>query len=141
LAHLRFAVYIFNLDIFLPMSSTTNTAWRLAEKGKGARGLKQSQESIPAPLPHQILVRIHSVSLNFRDVAIVNGTYPVPFKNNVVLCGDMGAEVVKAGGSTTRFKVGNRVTAVVDASHIYGYEYDNGASESSTFFSYPPGLR
>jgi NADPH:quinone reductase-like Zn-dependent oxidoreductase len=108
------------------MSTNLNTAWRRVESGKGARGLKRSQEPIPTPLPHQYLVRIHAVSLNYRDVAMVNGAYPFPLKEKGVLGGDMSAEIVKAGECATKFAVGERVTAIFNTTHLYGIMTEDG---------------
>ncbi|KAI0032646.1 NAD-P-binding protein [Vararia minispora EC-137] len=101
-------------------STLTNTAWRLPSAGAGVSGLKKVSEPRPSPLPHQYLVRIHAVSLNFRDVAIVYGLYGTSVKENIVLGGDLAGEIVEAGSATTKLKVGDRVTANFIPEHYYG---------------------
>lgn len=74
------------------------SVWRLEELGRGPTALKQHREAVASPGPGQYLVRIHSVSLNYRDVAIANGTYGLPgIEAGIVLCADMAGEVVSAG--------------------------------------------
>ncbi|KAI0032645.1 NAD-P-binding protein [Vararia minispora EC-137] len=99
---------------------STNTAWRLPSGGAGISALKKVSEPRPSPLLHQYLVRVRAVSLNFRDVAIANGFYGMPVKENVVLGGDLAGEIVEAGSATTKFKVGDRVTANFFPEHYYG---------------------
>ncbi|KAI0032632.1 NAD-P-binding protein [Vararia minispora EC-137] len=99
---------------------STSTAWRLPYTGAGISGLKKTTEPRPIPQPHQYLVRIHAVSLNFRDVGLATGFYSRPTKKDVVLGGDLAGEIVETGASTTKFKVGNRVTASFMPRHYYG---------------------
>ncbi|KAI0029360.1 alcohol dehydrogenase protein [Vararia minispora EC-137] len=98
----------------------TNTAWRLPSAGAGISALKKVPEAIPSPQPHQYLVRIRAVSLNFRDLAILGGaTYGMPVKQDVVLGSDLAGDIVEAGKSATKYAVGDRVTAI----HIPEYYY------------------
>jgi NADPH:quinone reductase-like Zn-dependent oxidoreductase len=66
----------------------------------------------PQPDNGEILLRVKAVSLNYRDLAVLSGTYmpdlPLPF----VPASDACAEVVEIGRNVTRFKVGDRVTPV-----------------------------
>jgi NADPH:quinone reductase-like Zn-dependent oxidoreductase len=101
------------------------TVWRVVEK-KGPSGLKRLQESIPSPKAKQYLVRVHAVSLNFRDVAILNGTYGLGVKDNVVLGADMGGEIVEVGEGATKFKKGDRVTSLFNQTHFYGVPTESG---------------
>lgn len=75
-----------------------HSVWRLHEIGKGPTALKLHRETVPTPGSGQYLVRIHSVSLNYRDIAYANGTYPgASLKGGLVLCADMAGEIVSAG--------------------------------------------
>ncbi|RKG56348.1 NAD(P)-dependent alcohol dehydrogenase [Corallococcus sp. CA054B] len=60
------------------------------------------------PGPGQALVRIHAVSLNYRDLIIARGTYP-GLKLPLIPCSDGAGEVVAVGSGVTRVKVGDRV--------------------------------
>jgi len=55
-------------------------------------------------------VRLHAASLNRRDLMILNRTYPLPARPEVVPLSDGAGEVIRIGSAVTRFKVGDRVT-------------------------------
>ncbi|VDB88407.1 unnamed protein product [Peniophora sp. CBMAI 1063] len=97
------------------------TVWRLGEIGAGYNAMKQHREPIPTPGPGQYLVRIHSVSLNYRDVVYANGTYPPPaLKAGIVPVSDMAGEIVGVGKDASKFKIGDRVTSIQMQTGLYG---------------------
>lgn len=64
----------------------------------------------PDPASNEVLIRIHSTSLNFRDYLIVTNNYATAtLDEDVVLLSDGAGEVVSVGCDVTRFKVGDRV--------------------------------
>ncbi|PTM99520.1 NADPH:quinone reductase-like Zn-dependent oxidoreductase [Streptomyces sp. VMFN-G11Ma] len=65
----------------------------------------------PAPGPRDILVRVHAVSLNKRDLLILDGSYPLKAAPDVIPVSDGAGEVVAVGEEVTRFGVGDRVTS------------------------------
>jgi NADPH:quinone reductase-like Zn-dependent oxidoreductase len=67
---------------------------------------------IPQPGRKQLLVRIGAVSLNYRDVAITRGTYPIPAQPGLIPASDCAGQVEDVGPGVTRFKGGDRVTNV-----------------------------
>jgi NADPH:quinone reductase-like Zn-dependent oxidoreductase len=69
------------------MSSKKQTVYRITER-KGVDYLKSFQEDIPKINQHEVLIKIHAVSLNYRDLAILNNKYPMALKDNVVPCSD-----------------------------------------------------
>ncbi|KAK4174248.1 zinc-type alcohol dehydrogenase-like protein 1 [Triangularia setosa] len=79
-------------------------------------------------LPRQVLLKIHAVSLNYRDVAMQNGAYPLPIKPDGIPVSDAAAEVVAVGRDVTRVEIGDRVTVIVDLKNITGKEDDGYAS-------------
>ena len=79
------------------------------------------------PLPHQlkpndVLIKIHAVSLNFRDVAMLNGLYPVPVEDKGIVASDCAAEVVQVGSQVSALKVGERVAPIFDTTNLTGRE-------------------
>lgn len=67
------------------------------------------ERPLPPLGPHDVLVRVDAVSLEFRDLAIARGTYgalPVP----LVPASSAAGEVVATGAAVTRFAVGARVS-------------------------------
>ena len=71
--------------------------------------LKITQRSVPTPGPGEILVKVAAASLNYRDLAVLSGTYlpdlPLPY----VPVSDAAGTVAELGGRVDRFKVGDRV--------------------------------
>ncbi len=69
------------------MSTKKQTVYRITER-KGIDYLKDFQEDIPTINQHEVLIKIQAVSLNYRDLLIVNNKYPFGVKDNVVPCSD-----------------------------------------------------
>lgn len=82
-------------------------AWQVISNG-GIAALAQAELDKPQPLPHQIIVRVRAVSLNYRDLLHVLGFVDMD-RWPLVPCSDGAGEVVAVGESVTRFKVGDRV--------------------------------
>jgi NADPH:quinone reductase-like Zn-dependent oxidoreductase len=82
-----------------------------ANKGAGLASLIVKEHDIPVPGPHEVLVRIRANSLNYRELMILRGTYPLPVKPDVVVLCDGAGEVVTVGSDVTRAKPGDRVLA------------------------------
>ncbi|MFG2792613.1 NAD(P)-dependent alcohol dehydrogenase [Streptomyces sp. NPDC048419] len=72
---------------------------------------RDTPDGPPAPGPRGILVRIHAVSLNERDLLILDGSYPLKAAPDVIPISDGAGEVVAVGDEVTRFAVGDRVTS------------------------------
>src|SRR5262245_52387757 len=67
----------------------------------------------PVPGNREALVRVRANSLNFRELSVLYGTYPLPVKPDVVMCADGAGEVVAVGSGVTRVRVGDRVAATM----------------------------
>src|SRR6202158_6260595 len=72
-------------------------------------GLVLTERSVPSPAVGEVLVRVRASSLNFRDLMIINGQYPMPVPPGRVPLSDGAGEGVAVGAGVTRFKVGDRV--------------------------------
>src|SRR5450830_277548 len=83
-------------------------SYRIEQFGS-PEGLTADQGHVPLPGAGQVLVRIRASSMNFRDMAILAGWYPVPVKPGVVPLSDAAGEVEALGSGVSRFKVGDRV--------------------------------
>jgi NADPH:quinone reductase-like Zn-dependent oxidoreductase len=59
----------------------------------------------------EVRVRVHAVSLNYRDLMVARGDYLVTVDDPVVPCSDGAGEVLAVGHGVTRLQVGDRVAA------------------------------
>jgi NADPH:quinone reductase-like Zn-dependent oxidoreductase len=83
--------------------------WRIAA-GSGIDGLKQQSEA-PTPLGStQVRLRVRAMSINFRDLMVLKGMYPVSSRAPLVPGSDGAGDVIETGPAVTRFKVGDRAT-------------------------------
>lgn len=77
----------------------------------GLDGLVLREAPRPEPGPNEVLVRLHARSLNFRDLLILNGRYPVPVRPGTVAISDGAGEAIALGRDVSRVAVGDRVAA------------------------------
>lgn len=83
-------------------------AWRVVA-GSQVDGLTLGDEPARALGAHEVRVRTQAASLNFRDLMVMNGWYPVKSQGALVPGSDGAGEVTEVGSAVTRFKVGERV--------------------------------
>jgi len=74
--------------------------------------LTRVEEPLPRPQRGEVLVKVHAVSLNFRDIAMMRNEYPVPHKRGLIPTSDAAGVVVEIGESVDRFIQGDRVMGV-----------------------------
>jgi NADPH:quinone reductase-like Zn-dependent oxidoreductase len=98
---------------------TTQTVLRLTKPGS-FQGYETLQEPIPQIDQHELLIKVRSVALNFRDAAIATKIYPFPVKDNVIPGSDAMGEVVKVGSSVQGFEAGDKVVIAFDPTALYG---------------------
>ena len=60
----------------------------------------------------ELLLRVHAVSLNYRDIAIATGKYVQAGRPGLVPTSDAAAEVVAVGEDVEAFKVGDQVISI-----------------------------
>lgn len=87
--------------------------------------IEPSTKTLPESLgPHDVVIRMHAVSLNFRDVAMLQeGRYPGGAVAGGIPTSDCAAEVV-AGGSEVKFEVGDHVAVNQHMTNLTGNERD-----------------
>lgn len=103
---------------------TTYRAFRRTE-GDLPHTIKLSEETLPQNIgSHDVLIKIHAVSLNYRDVAMLNGKYPVEVEDRGIPASDCAAEVVAVGSEVTNFKKGDHVAPIFNLSVLTGHEDD-----------------
>jgi NADPH:quinone reductase-like Zn-dependent oxidoreductase len=99
---------------------TQYTVFRLPGKGASINALKSHKEPMPEIDKHQIVVKVNAVALNYRDIAICEGTYPFPVKDSVVPCSDMCGTIVQVGSLVKAFSKGDKVIALFMQNALYG---------------------
>lgn len=82
---------------------------RIEIHGSGIDGLTLVEANSPEPASHEVLVRVHAVSLNYRDLMVVRGAYPGAMPDRLIPASDGAGEVIAVGSGVTRWKVGDRV--------------------------------
>jgi NADPH2:quinone reductase len=68
----------------------------------------------PAPGPGQLLIRVRAAGVNRPDVLQRKGTYPAPKGHSELPGLEVAGEVAALGEGASRFKVGDRVMALVN---------------------------
>lgn len=107
----------------------------------GAANLKVVELPDPAPGPGEVLVRMKAVSLNYRDLLMINGMYggraPTAPDDKIIPFSD-GCGVVEAvGPGVTRVKAGDRVATLFFQGWISGRPT---AEKAATALGFPiPG--
>ncbi len=80
--------------------------------------LKLVERPLPAPKPHEILIKVAAAGINRPDVLQRMGLYPVPPDASDLPGLEIAGEVVACGANATRWKPGDKVCALV---HGGGY--------------------
>ena len=71
--------------------------------------LRVREEADPRPQRGEVLVRVHAVSLNFRDLAMLRGRYPRKCVPGLIPVSDAAGEIVAVGEGVEAFRPGDRV--------------------------------
>ena len=88
-------------------------AWRLSD-AFGIDRLELEERPDPPLGPGETRVRVRAVSLNYRDVAMVDrGISPRGVQLPFDPCSDAAGEVVEVGPGVSRVRVGDRVATTV----------------------------
>ncbi|KAK5173658.1 uncharacterized protein LTR77_002339 [Saxophila tyrrhenica] len=87
------------------------------------RTIELSKETLPTELAaHEVLIKILAVSLNYRDVAMLDGKYPVEVQDRGIPASDCAAEVVAVGSGVKDFRQGDYVTPIFNLTELTGLE-------------------
>jgi NADPH:quinone reductase-like Zn-dependent oxidoreductase len=79
---------------------------------KGIDSLIRIERDVPKPADGEVLVRIHAVSLNYRDLLIAHGKYARGLKLPLIPLSDGAGEVIAVGSGVTRLQRGDRVAGI-----------------------------
>ncbi len=78
----------------------------------GLENLILTDRSEPRASAHEVVVKFHAASLNYRDVMFFKGIYRPDAKFPAVPLSDGAGEVIEIGENVTRWKVGDRVCPI-----------------------------
>ncbi|KAJ4859409.1 zinc-binding dehydrogenase domain-containing protein [Trichoderma breve] len=92
--------------------ASKQTVFRLQSR-QSIVDLTTSTEEIPKAAAYEVLVKVRSVALNFRDLAIATSRYPFPVKDNVIPISDAAGEIVEIGPNVQGFTIGGPVDGVL----------------------------
>src|SRR3954447_10460238 len=67
----------------------------------------------PVPAADEVLVRLQSASLNYRDVMVVSGTYNPRMRLPAIPLSDAAGEGVEVGSGVSKWKTGDRICSCV----------------------------
>jgi NADPH:quinone reductase-like Zn-dependent oxidoreductase len=78
----------------------------------GVDSLEFTEQPIPEPGPGEVLVKIHAISFNYRDLMMVKGLYNPKLKLPRIPCSDGTGKVAAVGEGVTAWKPGDRVAGI-----------------------------
>jgi NADPH:quinone reductase-like Zn-dependent oxidoreductase len=78
---------------------------------------------------NEVLIRIHAVSLNYRDVGMLHGQYPVSVKDQGIPASDCAGEVIALGSAVSKVSLGDRVSPIFDLRYIDGIDAENKVAQ------------
>lgn len=82
-------------------------SWHISE-GTEAR-IQRVDRPPPRPAPHQVLIKVRSASVNYRDLILSSGTSGLKNLNDRTALSDGAGEVVEVGSAVTLHRKGDRV--------------------------------
>lgn len=93
-------------------------SWQISSFG--IDNLELVDRPTPQAGPGQVLIDVHAVSLNYRDLLMVLGRYNPKLALPRIPCSDGAGEVVAVGEGVTRAKAGDRVAGIFMQNWIDG---------------------
>jgi NADPH2:quinone reductase len=119
------------------MTSLPQTMTAIEIDGKGGpEVLVSRQTDVPEAGPGQVLIKVHAAGINRPDVLQRQGLYPAPKGHSPILGLEVAGKIAATGDGATRFKVGDKVMALVNGG---GYAQYCVAEEPATL-PIPTGL-
>ncbi|KAL9023873.1 MAG: hypothetical protein Q9180_008080, partial [Flavoplaca navasiana] len=103
---------------------TTCRAYRRTDDyTPGKPRIEVATEPLPLPLsPTKVLIKIHAVTLNYRDANISNGGNPWPETPRGIIGNDAAGEIIGIGDQVKFPKIGDRVAPNTDTENLTGRE-------------------
>lgn len=93
-------------------------AWQIREFGIDS--LELADRAAPRPGPGEVLVRVHAVSFNYRDLMMITGRYNPKLALPRIPCSDGAGEITAVGDGVKEWKPGDRVAGIFMQNWIDG---------------------
>src|ERR1039458_1579510 len=84
--------------------------WQIPAFGIDSLRLVNKDSTLPGP--HQVQVKVRAISLNYRDLMMVNGFYNPKMIMPRVPCSDGAGDVIAVGEGVNEWKPGDRVAGI-----------------------------
>ncbi|KAJ9608694.1 hypothetical protein H2200_006465 [Cladophialophora chaetospira] len=102
----------------------TTPAWIIEASNGDKPGFENVKFVKEHPVPelgeNDCLVQIQAVSLNYRDLVIPKGQYPLPLNLPCVACSDGAGRILAVGSKVTSFEEGDKVVTLFTQQHQHG---------------------
>ena len=85
-------------------------AWQITRFGIDSMELVERKK--PEIGPEDVLVQVHAVSINYRDLLVVKGLYNPRMALPRIPCSDGAGEVIAVGSQVKKWKAGDRVAGI-----------------------------
>jgi len=85
-------------------------AWQISSFGVDS--LEFVERPTPTPGPSEVLLKVHAISFNYRDLMVVKGHYNPKMKLPRIPCSDGAGEVAAVGEGVSAWKPGDRVAGI-----------------------------
>ncbi len=96
----------------------------------GLDSWQRGERPIPSVGRGQVLIRVHAVSLNYRDILVATGRYRYPtYAPSLIPVSDGAGEIVEIGDGVREFTKGDRVAGIFSQSWQGG---DQASEDSNT---------
>lgn len=107
------------MDMANSLPKTRKAYRRTDDYSPGTPKVKLVTEDLPQSIPlTACLIKVHAVSLNYRDANIANGGNPWWVLPNGILCNDGAGEVIAVGDKVRFLKPGDRVAPNTDTKQL-----------------------
>lgn len=114
-------------------------AWMIDALGRDRLRLGELEQ--PGPKPREVLVRVANVSLNYRDLLVLEGKMGSGRAFPFVPGSDLAGTVVACGEGTSRFRPGDRVMSTYVPGWIDGRQLGSAANPNGMTLGGPlPGV-
>jgi NADPH:quinone reductase len=81
----------------------------------GSAGLKLVEIERPTPSENEVLIQVKAAGINFAELEMVRGRYPVPRPLPLTMGFEASGIVADVGSEVTNLRVGDRITSIVSS--------------------------